>query len=207
MYFERKCKITYVASGATIYSEDGRLCDTENFPPLSDNGVEEVEKACEILKKRRIRNDKIISSAGIRAVQSSKIVSKLFKQEFIVERDLSPRKCGSFNGKTLSQIELSNPEDFSKLMNNPEISVPDDAESICNYLDRISNVIDRLVEENVGMRLIVVTYPEVIQAAVAKALNVPPKEIKNIYIKSGSLTQISYYDAFESLIYCGYKDI
>ena len=53
MYFDRKCKITYICNGGTIFSEDNRLTDSENYPPLSEAGVEEVERICDYLKKAR----------------------------------------------------------------------------------------------------------------------------------------------------------
>ena len=43
MYFNRKCKITFVCHGATIYSEEGRFSDAPNYPPLSEEGVDEIE--------------------------------------------------------------------------------------------------------------------------------------------------------------------
>jgi len=207
MYFDRKCKITYISHGATIYSEDGRICDTEPFPPLSDNGIEEIERVCEILKNRRIRNDKIISSAGLRCVQSAKIISKLFKQNFVIDENLKPKNYGDFNGLTLSQIEAEHPEEFQTLIHNPDVAIPKNAQSISDFLNETFFAIDKIVEENTDSRLIIITYPEIIQAAVAKALKVPDSMVKNIYIKTGSLTQISYFDKFESLIYCGYKAV
>lgn len=53
MYFDRKCKITFICNGATILSEDDRFTDSETYPPLSDAGVDEIEKICEFLKKTR----------------------------------------------------------------------------------------------------------------------------------------------------------
>ena len=38
---KRKCKITYIAHGATIYSDDYRLCSQENYPPLEEKGQED----------------------------------------------------------------------------------------------------------------------------------------------------------------------
>ena len=46
MYFNRKCKVTFICHGSTIYSEENRISDNENYPPLSDYGQEEIEKIC-----------------------------------------------------------------------------------------------------------------------------------------------------------------
>ena len=45
--FKRKCKITFIAHGSTIYSEDNRLTDKLDYPPLNENGELELEKIVE----------------------------------------------------------------------------------------------------------------------------------------------------------------
>ena len=77
MYFDRKCKITFICHGATIYSEENRFSDKDNYPPLNENGVEEVEKICEYLRQRGVKNDKIYTSTAARCVQTAKYVSKV----------------------------------------------------------------------------------------------------------------------------------
>ena len=48
------------------------------------------------------------------------------------------------------------------------------------------------------------TPKDVIKAAVCAALNMPHSSVSKIYIKSGSATQISYFEKWSSLMYCGY---
>lgn len=207
MYFDRKCKITYIAHGATIYSDENRFSDVENYPPLSEEGIDEVNRICEFLKFRRIKNDKIISSSATRTLQTAKIIAKMFKQEFEVVNWFSPRKCGSFNGLTFEQIEEKYPEALYDLIRNTKVQTPNDAECISDFIKRISKSITKLVNENNGSRIIVVTHPEIIRVAVAKALKMPQTALTNIYIKTGSATQISYYDGWESLMYSDYTPV
>ena len=77
-----------------------------------------------------------------------------------------------------------------------------------NQNKRVSKVIDKLVEENKGNRIIVVTTTDVIQSAIAKTLNLDPvSQFKNL-IKTGTLTQISYFeDDWSSIIYSDYMPI
>ena len=82
MYFDRKCKITFISHGATIYSEENRFSDKDNYPPLNENGVEEVEKICQFLKLRGVKNDRIYTSSAARCVQTAKYVSKIYKKLF-----------------------------------------------------------------------------------------------------------------------------
>ena len=110
MYFDRKCKVTFICNGATIYSEDARFTDSENYPPLNDAGQEEIQKICDFLEARGIKNDRIYTSPAARSVQSAGMIAKLFKQDFEIVEDLHPRKCGKFNGLTFSQIEEKYPD-------------------------------------------------------------------------------------------------
>lgn len=204
MYFNRKCKITFICNGSTIFSEDDRFTDSEAYPPLNDAGQEEIEKIGEFLKKRGIKNDKIYTSPATRSVQSASMIAKLFKQDFEIIEDLHPRKCGSFNGLTYEQIDERFPDALDKLVNNPDVPTPEDAETVSNFINRVKFSIDKIVEQNIGSRIIVVTHKDVIKAAICAALNMPDSSLHRIYIKSGSATQISYFERWSSLVYCDY---
>ena len=51
---------------------------------------------------------------------------------------------------------------------------PEKGEDLKDFNKRVSDVIDNLVKENKGHRIIVVTTPEVIQSALAKTLKLSP---------------------------------
>ena len=207
MYFSRKCKITFICNGSTVYSEDDRFTDAESYPPLNDAGQEEIEKICEYLRERGVKNDKIYTSPALRSVQSAATIAKSFKQDFEIIEDLHPRKCGRFNGLTFEQVDEKYPEDLDKFINSPEIAVPEDAESITNFVNRVNNSINNIIEKNLGNRIIIVTHKDVIKAAICCALNIPHSSLHKIYIKSGSATQISYYEKWSSLMYCDFKPL
>lgn len=202
MYFNRKCKITFICHGATIYSEEGRFSDNPNYPPLSDLGVEETENLVKYLKARAIKNDVIYSSPAVRTQQSAEMISKLFKQEFEIVDDLTSRKCGGWNGLTYSQILAKYPDGISEILSNLESNNEDSGENTIEFIARIKKVIDRLVEENNGNRIIIVTHPDVIQAAICAALDISADKMLKIYIRTGSVTQISYFENWSSLVYC-----
>ena len=207
MYFSRKCKITFICNGSTVYSEDDRFTDAESYPPLNDAGQEEIEKICEYLRERGVKNDKIYTSPALRSVQSAATIAKSFKQDFEIIEDLHPRKCGRFNGLTFEQVDEKYPEDLDKFINSPEIAVPEDAESITDFINRVNNSINNIIEKNLGNRIIIVTHKDVIKAAICCALNIPHSSLHKIYIKSGSATQISYYEKWSSLMYCDFKPL
>lgn len=200
----RKCKITYVAHGATIYTEDFRLCNQENYPPLEEKGQEEIRKICEYIKKRGVKNDKIYSSPATRCIQSAQMIAKVYKQDFEILSELNSRDWGSWNGLTLDNIVKKYSIEYGA--KNPSIIAitPENGEPIVDFNNRVDKVVQDLVEKNIGNRVIVVTGQNVIQSVVATTLGIPPEKQSRILIKTGSATQISYFDGWSSLIYCGY---
>lgn len=195
----RKCKITFIAHGDTIHSEESRFYDTENYPPLSDLGTHEIEKICEYLKKRGIKNDCIYTSPSLRCIQSAEPIAKLFKSNFTVLTGLHARKYGEWNGLTFKKIleKYNSVKEYS-------LAKPKDGESLEELNERVGKIISELVENNQGNRIIVVTTPEVIKSAIASTLSIPVESQTNILIKNGSASQISYFTDWSSLIYSGY---
>lgn len=201
MYFNRKCKITFICHGATIYSEEGRFSDAQNYPPLSDGGIEEMKNLIEYLKKRGVKNDAIYASSSVRTIQSAMMVSKFFKQDYEVVEDLTTRECADWNGLTFDQIMKKYPTGFEDILKNPDKKTQANGESSTEFISRISKVIDKIVSENIGNRIIIVTHPDVIQAAICSALDIAPDKLPKIYIRTGSATQISYFENWASLVY------
>lgn len=204
MYFNRRCKITFICHGATIYSEEGRFSDAENYPPLSELGVEEMDNLTKYLKARGVKNDVIYTSPSIRTVQSAMMVAKLFKKDYVVLDDLKTRECGKWNGLTFGQILDKYPNGFSDILKYPDKRTVADAESSIEFIARVKKIIDDLVLQNIGNRIIIVTHPEVIQAAICAALDIPADKLPKIFIRTGSATQISYFENWASLVYSDY---
>jgi len=202
--FKRKCKITFIAHGATIYSEENRISDAEKYPPINESGQEEIKKICQFLKKRGVKNDKIYCSPNLRSFQSARMIAETFKQEVQVIESLYTKKCGVWNNLTFDDLEEKFPQALEEYHKNPCRFIPEGGESLLDFNSRIDECIKNVVEENIGGRIIIVTNPDIIQSAIHSALNIPPENQTKIRIKTGSATQISYYDGWASLVYSGY---
>ena len=124
----------------------------------------------------------------------------MFKKE-ITTIDLKARNHGDWSGRLYSDV-------YDEYGPNAIIQKPEGGEALEDFNKRVSTVIDKLVEENKGNRIILVTTPDVIQSAIAKTLNLDPvSQFKNL-IKTGTLTQISYFeDDWSSIIYSDYAPI
>ena len=198
--FKRKCKITFVSHGATVHTMDGIICDTEKYPKLNEFGEEEIEKVWRTLENRAVAYDKIYTSSSARCTQSAEIIAKLFKKKISII-DLPARNHGDWSGRSYEDL-------FDQYGPEVILQEPQNGESIATFNKRVSDVIDKLVEENRGNRIIVVTTPDVIQSAIAKTLELTPvNQFKNL-IKTGTLTQISYFEGdWSSVIYSDHMPV
>lgn len=194
--FKRICKITFIAHGATVYSMDGIVNDTLKYPKLNEFGEEETEKVCEYLEKRGVAYDKVYSSPNACCTQTAQIIAKLFKQKPMTI-NLLQRNHGAWHGNFYADIFKENGS--AALVNTPE-----NGEALNAFNKRISKELDKIIKENKGNRIIIVTTPEIIQSAIAKTLEITPENQHKILIKTGSLTQISYFEGWSSVIYSGY---
>lgn len=197
---KRKCKITFIAHGETINTQEGRISDSETYPPLTEHGQEQIARVCEYLRKRGVKSDKIYTSPATRCIQTVEPVAKIFKQEFEILDNLHIRKCGNLNGKTFESLSKQYADNFPTIAN---LEV-EGCESLQDFNRRVNDEISKLVQENVASRLIVVTYPMIIQSIVANALGIPNEDQFKLLIKPGSLTQISFFENWASLIYADY---
>lgn len=197
--FKRICKITFIAHGATVYTLDGIVNDTLKYPKLNDFGEEEIEKVCEYLEKRGVAYDKIYTSPNACCTQTAQTIAKLFKQKPTII-DLQSRNHGIWHGSYYADLFEENGTDVLT-------QTPENGEALKDFNTRISKMIDKLIKENKGSRIIIVTTPEVIQSALAKTLKLNPKNQHRMLIKTGSLTQISYFEGWSSVIYSDYSPL
>jgi len=198
--FKRKCKITFIAHGSTIYSEENRFSDKLDYPPLNETGYNEMQKITEFIKKRGLKTNKIYSSPALRCVQSAEIISDELKQDFETLENLTNRKFGVWSGLTFEQIEKKYKTEDIK---STEImfQCPENGEHLDDFKNRVNEQLQKIISLNHRGRVIVVTHPAVIQAAISNALDIPSKSIYKIYIRPASATQISYYTDWASLVY------
>ena len=195
--FKRKCKITFITHGATVHSLDGIISDSEKYPKLNEFGEEEIEKVCEYLKHRGVAYDKIYTSPSARCTQSAQIIAKLFKKK-TTTIPLPARKHGEWSGQIIMDL-------FDEYGPDVILKTPKGGEALSAFNKRVAKIIEGLIEENLGNRIIVVTTPDVVQSAIAQTLNFTDENQFKLLIKTGSLTQISYFEeGWSSVIYSDY---
>ena len=198
--FKRKCKITFITHGATVHTMDGIISEDIKYPKINDSGEEEINKVCEYLNGRAVHYDKIYTSPSARCIESANIVAKLFKKRTTTIQ-LDARRHGDWSGRSYAEL-------FDEFGPGVILKTPKGGETLKAFNKRVSKIIEKLVEENKGNRIIVVTTPDVVQSAIAQTLGLENENQFKVLVKTGSSTQISYFEAgWSSLIYSDYVPI
>lgn len=203
MMFKRKCKITFIRHGSTIYTEENRFSDNENYPPLNDEGKEEAKRIAQWVSQRSPKVDKIYTSSALKTIQTCKYIASEYAKDFEILDSLNSRKAGLWNGLTFEQIEKKYPEMLDAYHKNPIKYWVEDGENTLELAKRIKRAITNLTKGNVDKRLILVTHGDIIQIAICLTLDIPLENYNKIYIPPGSATQISYFKEWASLVYSG----
>ena len=162
---------------------------------LSVLGEEKASKLCGIEELKNIKN--IYSSNSFRAISTAKYLSESNHTKIKLDDRINER---IFGVKYLNEL----PKDFTErsfLDKNYKIK---NGESLNDLNKRVSSVISNLIKDNLTKRLVVVTNRDVIQSAVANALNIPPRHQTKICVQSASATQVSYFKDFSMLMYSNY---
>lgn len=204
MLFKRKCKITYIAHGATIYTEENRICDKESHPPLNEIGQEEAERISKWIVQRSPQVDKIYTGASLSCVQTANFIAKEYGQDFEIRPDLKNQEFGIWKGMNYTEIEERYPEMLQKYHDLTSSYAPDGAETLIEFDERVENTVNQLIEENITKRIIVVTHSNFIRAAIRNALELPVEHQNRVFIPTGSASQVKYYKGWNILMYSGH---
>lgn len=207
MMFKKKCKITYIAHGSTIFSENHKLNYGLEYPPINKNGEQQMLNIIEFIKIRGVKNDKIISGPALCTVQSAELLSEELKKDFKIDETLLPRNYGDWDGLTLEQVKKRYPEFENRTAVSMFLETPENGEDLDSFNERVMKSVANIVQENSGKRLLVVTHPAIIRSAVCSALKIPKEAQYKIYIKTGSATQLSYFEDGVCLKYSNYVPI
>ncbi len=204
MLFKRKCKITFIAHGATIYTEENRICDKESHPPLNEIGQEEAERIAKWIVLRSPQVDKIYTGASLSCIQTASYISKEYGQDFEIRPELKNQEFGIWKGLNYTEIEERYPEMLQKYHEATSSYAPEGGETLVEFDNRVENTLNQLIEENLTKRIVVITHSNFIRAAIRNALELPVEYQNRVFIPTGSASQIKYYKGWNILMYSGH---
>lgn len=149
-------KIFLLRHGETNWNSEGRLQGHQDIP-MNEKGIQQVQKAGELLLHKKEKIDKIISSPLLRAKQSAKIVASQLgypKEDIIIEPGFIERDFGLGEGLTLEERKQKFPLEY----------VYPNMESLENLCKRAEAAITKCVKEYYGQNLLIVSHGAILRA-------------------------------------------
>ena len=201
---KRKCKVILIRHGSTIYSEQGRLYDGGEYPPINQQGKEQMEILSKWFVKKIPQFDVIYSSSSLRSIQSARILAKAYDLDYKIKDELHERKAGLWAGLTFEQIEEKYPEMLEQYHKDPYNYWPNGGETTQAIRKRIEKVMKEIVKTHEHETVAIITHKSVIQSAIASVLGIDAEHQGKIIIPTGSATLINYYEDWATLSYCSY---
>ena len=185
-------KIFLLRHGETDWHKTGRLQGHTDIP-LNEEGIEQINAVGDLVLKKGIHIDAIITSPLLRARMSAEIVAEkigLDNRQVMIEPDFIERNFGEAEGLTREERQIMFP--------NGNYAGMESVEKLC---DRAKNAIIKHVGIHAGKTLMIAAHGSVLKAIVTsvssgKIAYSPGKEI----IEVGKLGLLEYKDSvFEIL--------
>ena len=148
----------YVVRHGETNSNVRHTCIGHKDVPLNETGIKQAENLAE--KFRDIPLDAIYASPLSRAVSTATPTAEMKGIEIIKVADLIERDFGDWDDLTYEEIEAKDPELYAEWRGNPQntgFKIPN-GESSDDVHERIGKAVDKIISENDGKSVLVVTH-------------------------------------------------
>lgn len=187
--------------GQTEWNVKGKMQGWHDSP-LTNLGVQQAKWLKEVFKRMEI--DVIYSSTSGRAYSTAKIINDDKNVPIILNNNLREIKLGKMQGLTQNEIRCMYEKEYFYYYNRPSDYVPvGDGESFTELFQRANEVLNKIVADNQGKKVFIVTHTMIIKAIICLINKIPiDKFWDEPYIRQGSLTTILVKNGHFELTKC-----
>ncbi|GGD80654.1 histidine phosphatase family protein [Paenibacillus nasutitermitis] len=183
-----KTIIYLVRHGQTQWNVEHKLQGHQDSP-LTELGLRQAEWLSESIANEQI--DVIYSSSSLRARRTAELIRAAREIDMIESNDLKEINLGIWEGKTQAEVKETNPEQFDYFWNDPEKFHVQSSETYQEVSKRSINLLHKIIHENQGKSILIVTHTVVVKLIMAYFEARPLKEIwMPPYIYPACLCQI-----------------
>lgn len=167
------CWVYLIRHGSTANNRarPPRLQGRRSDVALSDDGVEEAERAGEFLA--RVPIDAVFSSPLLRARQTAQAIAQHHGLGVRVIEPLVEVDVGDWEGMSWPQIEQTHPQQYAAFMSNAVENPYLGGETVADVLERVAPAMNELAAANLGKRIAVVAHNIVNRAFLASIMEMP----------------------------------
>ena len=185
--------------GDTRLSPEHRFSGRRDLP-LSASGTRQAKAAaCRLAAGAPI--DALVSSPLQRAVDTAAIAAAELGLTAVIDDDLRETDFGDWDGFTLAEIQQRWPEAAATWRRDPE-QAPPGGESFADTAHRVNRACDRLLRDNGGQTVLVVSHVTPIKILLCRALVVPLDTLYRLYLGSACINEIQWHGDGFAAVHC-----
>jgi ribonuclease H / adenosylcobalamin/alpha-ribazole phosphatase len=175
--------------GQTAMSVQKRYAGRSDVP-LTDVGVQQAAAAAKRLAPAGI--GVIVTSPLLRAVQTAHEVAAVTGAAVVTDDGFRETDFGAWEGLTFAEVRDRWPAEASTWLADPEVAPPG-GESFTDVSARVTAALRRVLADQDGQRVLIVSHVTPIKMLVAAALLAPPAALYRMHLDVAALCEIDWY--------------
>ncbi|MEW6733712.1 MAG: histidine phosphatase family protein [Acidobacteriota bacterium] len=183
----------YLIRHGEIQREAESACYGQTDVALSPIGKEQSHRLSEVLVQ--IPLVAVYSSDLARTMFAANLIAQTHNLSVESMQQLREINMGEWEGKSLSQINTTDPEKLTRLFNNPREFCYPGGESFLEFEDRIDRALKMILAAHRYGSVAVVTHGGVSRLILASILEMLPKNWLRLAQDFGCLNIIDWYDS------------
>jgi probable phosphoglycerate mutase len=182
-------KIILVRHGETQGNREGLFRGQADFP-LNENGLRQARDLAQALKKYEL--EAVYSSPLSRARVTAELIARSHNLKIEMEPGFNNIKLGLWEGVPKDEIAERFPELWELWVTRPEYLQIPEGETLDAVQVRASKALKRIVKEQRGKTLAVVTHRAVLKPLLAWALGIPKPYFWKLHIDTSSYSILEH---------------
>jgi len=186
---EPSTRFILLRHGVTEYSVSGRFAGRSDLD-LTADGIEQARRAAE-----RIADfgqvAAVYTSPLLRTRHTAQLVAQRLDLPVLVEDGLIETDFGSWDGCTLDEVRRKWPDELERWLADPAVSPPD-GESLVTTSRRVQQARNRILRQQAGHTVVLVSHVWPIKALVQLALGAPATSLHRMYLGPAAISVIGY---------------
>lgn len=134
--------------------------------------------------------DIIISSPMIRCAAFAEELANRHQITLEYDERIKEIGWGDWEGKAPAELNATDPQTVARALNEPHIHRPANAETIYDFLQRITSAWQDIIKTHRDKHILIVAHAGVIRAVLTHILNTPVENMFRIHVHNASITRI-----------------
>jgi len=162
--------VLYVTRHGQTDANRAKRVQGQGDTPLNAEGLRQAEELADWFARDPAERpvDRIVSSDLPRARQTARVLSRRLGIPTTDHPELRARRMGDYEGRTHAELDAADPHGFERLKHDPAFVPPGGGESVNALRARAIPFVERIVAENPGGRIAIVSHHKVCQLILAE---------------------------------------